>query len=145
VRRNTGVNPLDVLGFVIIFAIFYFLLKGGAIYGVVPARGETILSLKLLPLYALYSVVRVLIAFILSFIFALVYGYLAAKNRFLEVFLIPLLDVLQSIPVLSFLPPVLFFMVSLFHGSRIGLELGSILLIFTGQVWNLVFSFYNSL
>ena len=144
-KKSKGITPFDVLGFIVVFAIFYFLIRGRAIYGVVPAKGETILSLKLLPLYALYSVGRVFIAFILSFIFALIYGYIAAKNRFLEVFLIPLLDVLQSIPVLSFLPPVLFFMVSLFHGSRVGLELGSIILIFTGQVWNLVFSFYNSL
>lgn len=144
-KKKSGVNPLDILGLIVVFAVFYFLLKRGGRFGVVSVKGETILSLKLLPLYALYSLARVFLAFLLSFIFALVYGYLAAKNRYLEVFLIPLLDVLQSIPVLSFLPPVLFFMVSLFHGSRIGLEFGAIILIFTGQVWNLVFSFYNSL
>ena len=59
--------------------------------------------------------------------------------------LIPLLDILQSIPVLSFLPGVMLAMVAIFPHKQIGVELGSILLIFTGQVWNIAFSFYSSL
>ena len=59
--------------------------------------------------------------------------------------MIPLLDILQSIPVLSFLPGVMLAMVALFPTRQLGLELGSILLIFTGQVWNMAFSFYSSL
>ena len=59
--------------------------------------------------------------------------------------MIPLLDTLQSIPVLSFLPPVMVAMVALFPSKQLGIELGSILLIFTGQVWNMTFSFYSSL
>src|ERR1700716_1963715 len=59
--------------------------------------------------------------------------------------MIPLLDVLQSIPVLSFLPGVMLAMVALFPGRQLGVELGAILLIFTGQVWNMAFSFYASL
>ncbi len=59
--------------------------------------------------------------------------------------MIPLLDVLQSIPVLSFLPGVMLAMVALFPSRQLGVELGAILLIFTGQVWNMAFSFYASL
>lgn len=98
-----------------------------------------------LPLYACYSLLRIALAYALSLAFALAYGYAAAYNARAERVMLPLLDILQSIPVLSFLPGVMLFMIALFPHSRMGLELGSILLIFTGQVWNLAFSFYNSL
>jgi len=98
-----------------------------------------------LPKYALYSVLRIAIAYFLSLAFTLVYGYVAAYNRKAERFMIPLLDILQSIPVLSFLPGVMLAMVSLFPRHQLGIELGTILLIFTGQVWNMTFSFYSSL
>jgi NitT/TauT family transport system permease protein len=98
-----------------------------------------------LPLYALYSVLRITIAYFLSLAFTLVYGYIAAYNARAERFMVPLLDVLQSIPVLSFLPGVMLAMVALFPRRQLGVEMGSILLIFTGQVWNMAFSFYSSL
>jgi NitT/TauT family transport system permease protein len=98
-----------------------------------------------LPLYATYSLGRMGAAYVASLVFALVYAYAAARNRTAERLLIPLLDILQSIPVLSFLPGVMLAMVALFPGRQIGLEMGSILLIFTGQVWNMAFSFYASL
>ncbi len=102
-------------------------------------------SLSALPVYAFYSVVRLFAAYILSLLFAVAYGYVAAKNRRAERVMIPLLDILQSIPVLSFLPGVMLAMISLIPGRQLGIELGSILLIFTGQVWNMAFSFYSSL
>ena len=88
---------------------------------------------------------RIAIAYVLSLVFTLVYGYVAAYNARAERFMIPLLDILQSIPVLSFLPGVMLAMVALFPGRQIGVEMGAILLIFTGQVWNMAFSFYSSL
>ena len=97
-----------------------------------------------LPLYALYSLARILVAYFLSLVFAIVYGQIAAHNAKAERILIPLLDTLQSIPVLSFLPPVMAAMVALFPTRQFGVELGSILLIFTGQVWNMAFSVYSS-
>jgi NitT/TauT family transport system permease protein len=103
------------------------------------------LHARALPLYALYSVLRITIAYLLSLVFTLVYGYIAAYNAKAERFMVPLLDVLQSIPVLSFLPGVMLAMVSLFPSRQLGVEFGSILLIFTGQVWNMAFSFYSSL
>jgi NitT/TauT family transport system permease protein len=98
-----------------------------------------------LPLYAFYSIVRIFLAYALSLVFAIVYGYTAAYNKHLEAILIATLDILQSIPVLSFLPGVMLAMMSLFPARQLGIEMGAILLIFTGEVWNMAFSFYTSL
>jgi NitT/TauT family transport system permease protein len=105
---------------------------------------EISLDPRMLPLYAGYSLLRMALAYVLSLAFALVYGYVAATRPRLERFMIPALDVLQSIPVLSFLPGVVLAMVAIFPHREIGVELGSIVLIFTGQVWNLAFGFYSS-
>ena len=102
-------------------------------------------SPRALPLYAAYSLVRIVIAYLLALVFALAYGLAAAKSERAAKVLLPLLDILQSIPVLSFLPGVMLAMVALFPGRQIGLELGSVLLIFTGLAWNIAFSFYASL
>ena len=85
------------------------------------------------------------IAYVLSLAFAISYGYIAAYNPRIEPWMVSVLDILQSIPVLSFLPPVVLAMVSLIPGHQLGIEMSVILLIFTGQVWNLAFSFYSSL
>ena len=85
------------------------------------------------------------LAYLLSLFFAVGYGYIAAYNQKLQPFMVAVLDILQSIPVLSFLPGVMLAMVSLFPAKQLGVELGSIILIFTGQVWNMAFSFYSSL
>jgi NitT/TauT family transport system permease protein len=100
---------------------------------------------RMLPVYAAYSLMRIGIAYFLSLAFTLAYGYIAAYNARAERIMIPLLDILQSIPVLSFLPGVMLAMVALFPHHQLGVELGAILLIFTGQVWNMAFSFYSSL
>ena len=102
-------------------------------------------SIRALPLYAFYSIVRISLAYLLSLTFAISYGYTAAYHPRVEAWMIAVLDILQSIPVLSFLPPVVLAMVALIPGHQLGIELGVILLIFTGQVWNLAFSFYTSL
>jgi NitT/TauT family transport system permease protein len=98
-----------------------------------------------LPLYAFYSVVRIFLAYALSLVFAVAYGYTAAYNKRVEALMIATLDILQSIPVLSFLPGVMLAMMSLFPSRQLGIEIGVILLIFTGEVWNMAFSFYTSL
>ncbi len=103
------------------------------------------LSPRSLPLYAFYSVTRIGLAYLLSLGFAIGYGYLAAYHKRSEVFMIAVLDILQSIPVLSFLPGVMLAMVGLFPTRHVGVELGAIVLIFTGAVWNMAFSFYSSL
>lgn len=100
---------------------------------------------KYIPLYSANSVIRIFCAYALSLLFSIWYGYMANRSPIHEKVMIPLLDVLQSIPVLSFLPGVVLAMIAIFPDKRIGLELASILLIFTGQVWNMAFSYYNSI
>jgi NitT/TauT family transport system permease protein len=97
-----------------------------------------------LPQYTFLSLSRGLIAYVLSLGFTLVYGYWAAKDHVAERVLIPVLDILQSIPVLGFLPALVIGLAALFPGSNIGVELASVIMIFTGQAWNMTFSFYHS-
>jgi NitT/TauT family transport system permease protein len=97
-----------------------------------------------LPWYALLSVGRMVAAYLLSLLFTLVYGYTAAYNRTAEKILMPALDVLQSVPILSFLPAVLLSLSAILP-QGFAAELASIVLIVTSQAWNMTFSFYQSL
>jgi NitT/TauT family transport system permease protein len=136
----------DVIMFAAGIALFYAVVTvGHSWFGPFTPTVEISRSVRALPAYAGYSLLRITIAYVLSLGFALAYGYIAAYNPRAERFMLPLLDVLQSIPVLSFLPGVMLAMVALFPGRQLGVELGAILLIFTGQVWNMAFSFYASL
>ena len=136
----------DLLMFGAAIATFYgILLVARTWLGPFTPTVEISRSPWALPVYAGYSLLRISVAYGLSLGFTLVYGYIAAYNPKAERFMIPLLDVLQSIPVLSFLPGVMLAMVALFPSRELGVELGAILLIFTGQVWNMAFSFYASL
>jgi NitT/TauT family transport system permease protein len=98
-----------------------------------------------LPEYALRSSLRMFAALALSSLFSLLYGWIAANNRRAERVLIPLLDILQSVPVLGFLSITVTAFIALFPGSLLGLEAASIFAIFTSQVWNMTFSVYQSL
>jgi NitT/TauT family transport system permease protein len=127
-------------------ALFYGLLALAQYWaGPVNTQPQIDLHASALPKYAAYSVARILVAYILSFGFTIVYAWIAAHNATAERIMVPLLDTLQSIPVLSFLPGVMLAMVSLFPTKQLGVELGSILLILTGQVWNMTFSVYSSM
>ncbi|MGH7739806.1 MAG: ABC transporter permease subunit, partial [bacterium] len=127
----------------------------GLIFGLITVAGEWTghhrpsiqidLSPAALPKYAFFSLCRGLLAYGLSFLFTLAYGYWAAKDRRAEKVLIPLLDILQSIPVLGFMPGLVLALVAIFPNSNFGLELAAVIMIFTGQVWNMTFSFYQSL
>jgi NitT/TauT family transport system permease protein len=137
---------IDIAVFLFVFAaIFGVYAIGRSWLGPVQPQAHISQNPRDLPLYALYSLVRISVAYVLSLVFALGYGYVAASSRRAEIIMVPLLDILQSIPVLSFLPGVMLAMVAIFPHSQFGVELGSILLIFTGQVWNIAFSFYSSL
>jgi NitT/TauT family transport system permease protein len=109
---------------------------------VIPSVG---LDPRNLPNYAARSTLRMFIALAFSTVFTFVYGYAAARNRRAERLLVPLLDVLQSIPVLGFLSVTVTAFIALFRGSLLGLEAASVFAIFTGQAWNMTFSFYQSL
>ena len=98
-----------------------------------------------LPLLALFSTTRMVVAYLLALVFAIFYGYTAATNKRASVILLPLLDVLQSIPILGFFPAALFFFVATFHGHPLGIELAVVFLIFTSMSWNMAFGVYESL
>ncbi len=137
---------LDLCVAAIGLAAFYAIVRIAMLWAGPPSEQMVVsLSPRSLPLYAFYSVVRIFLAYLLSLTFAISYGYLAAYNSRVEPFMIAVLDILQSIPVLSFLPPVMLAMVALFPTRHFGVELGAILLLFTGAVWNMAFSFYSSI
>ncbi len=148
--RSGAVRPRDLLtdlGLVGLVAAVFF---GGVAVArqwsaPLAPRPELDLDTARLPLYALYSFARGVAAYALSITFAIVYGKLATIDRRTERVLLPVLDVLQSIPVLSFLPGFVLALMGLFPSSNLGLELACVLAIFTGQVWNLAFSFHASL
>jgi NitT/TauT family transport system permease protein len=127
-------------------AMFYGLLSL-ARYWAGPVNTQAAIDLhpSALPKYAAYSMARIMVAYALSFFFTVVYAWIAAHNKRAERIMVPLLDTLQSIPVLSFLPGVMLAMVALFPTKQLGVELGAILLILTGQVWNMTFSVYSSI
>ncbi|ABI87999.1 ABC transporter permease subunit [Burkholderia ambifaria] len=98
-----------------------------------------------LPEYALRTTLRMLAAMVASLAFTLIYGTLAAKSRRAGMVLIPILDILQSVPVLGFISFTVTFFLALFPSRVLGAELAAIFAIFTSQAWNMTFSFYQSL
>jgi NitT/TauT family transport system permease protein len=98
-----------------------------------------------LPYDAACSLLRMFVALFFSMVFTIVYGYAAARSRRAEKILVPMLDILQSVPVLGFLTITVTLFIGLFPGSELGLECASIFAIFTAQAWNLTFSFYASM
>jgi len=135
--------------------VLIFIAVGALVAGVValaqrweaPIRPtvEIDLSPSALPGYTLLSLSRGFAAYLLSLVFTLVYGTIAAHGKRAEKVLIPLLDIGQGIPVLGFLPGLVLGMVALFPRTNVGLELACIVMIFTGQVWNMTFSYIASL
>src|SRR6201996_2427940 len=98
-----------------------------------------------LPEYAMRTTLRMLAAMVASLVFTLVYGTLAAKSRRAGLVLVPILDILQSVPVLGYISFTVTFFLALFPGRVLGAELAAIFAIFTSQAWNMTFSFYQSL
>jgi NitT/TauT family transport system permease protein len=92
------------------------------------------------------SMVRMCVAYALSLAFAIIYGYFAATNRIAEKILLPILDILQSVPILGFFPIVIIVFIDAFgNASLIGPNLASIILIFTSMSWNMAFGVYESI
>lgn len=144
--RKVKISIIDVGIILILFAFIYGIVSTAREWGEIPTYTLNIsLSPKNLPAYAWFSILRQFLAYILSLVFSISYGYIASHNKTLEPFMIALLDILQSVPVLSFMPGVILGLIAIFPHGRIGVELGSIVLIFTGQVWNMAFSVYGSM
>ena len=98
-----------------------------------------------LPEYALRTTLRMLAGMVASLLFTFTYATLAAKSRRAGLVLIPILDILQSVPILGYISFTVVFFMSLFPGKVLGAELACVFAIFTSQAWNMAFSFYQSL
>jgi NitT/TauT family transport system permease protein len=138
----------DLVAVLLVVAII-IMVGAGARQMVAPLiagkQPEISLSPMALPAYALRTTLRMLAALVASLLFTFIYATLAAKSRRAEMVLIPLLDVLQSVPVLGYLSFTVVFFVSLFPGNMLGAELAAIFAIFTSQAWNMAFSFFQAL
>ena len=146
---RSPIGPADTAILLAMFLLFYIVARVGSGFFVEfkpPVLQPTVnLDPANLPYYAIRSTLRMFIALGASVVFTLAYGYVAAKSRRAESVMIPLLDILQSVPVLGFLSVTVTGFIALFPGSLLGLEMASLFAIFTGQVWNMTFSFYHSL
>lgn len=141
-------NGWDVIALLSVFVVL-FALAWGAKQMAAPYQIGEILPISLdpvyLPRYALLTVLRMFIALFFSLVFTFVVGTWAAKNSRAERWIIPAIDILQSVPVLSFLSVTIVGFIRLFPGSLLGPECACLFAIFTAQVWNMVFGFYQSL
>ena len=141
-------NPWDAAAILCVVAALIAVAQvaRGGFAGIdTPGAIEVTLDPWNLPEYAVRTTLRMFAALFASLVFTFTYGTAAAKSRRLRVILVPLLDVLQSVPILGFLTFTVVFFMSLFPGSVLGLELAAIFAIFTSQAWNMAFSMYQSL
>ncbi|HEY3315923.1 MAG TPA: ABC transporter permease subunit [Bacillota bacterium] len=137
-------QAMRVVWFLVLAGLLYFIYRRPAV--AIPGPAARLLTAThALPSYALMSMARMLAAYLLALGFSLLYGYVAWASPAVGRFLMPLLDVLQSVPVLGFFPAAVFFFVGFFHGGRLGLELAAVFLIFTSQAWNITFGVYEAL
>jgi NitT/TauT family transport system permease protein len=146
--RRALPNQWDLIAFAAILAALTAIAKSyHGISAPLPAPTEASVSLDYwqLPYYALRTVLRMFAALAASLLFTFTYATLAAKSRRAEMVLVPVLDVLQSVPILGFLSFTVTFFLGLFPGNTLGAELAAIFAIFTSQAWNMAFSFYQSL
>lgn len=145
--ESFGLADLGVILGVLTLLTLIAHVGAGAMVSFRPPEISPTISLdpRNLPDYVGRSTLRMFIALGASLLFTLIYGSLAAHNRRAERVLVPLLDILQSVPVLGFLSITVTGFIALFPGSLLGLEAASIFAIFTSQVWNMTFSFYQSL
>ena len=146
--RGLVPNRWDILAFPLVFGLLLLAAKGAReTLAPLAALKEPVVSLDPvnLPEYALRTTLRMLAAMVASLIFTVTYGTLAAKSRRAELVLVPLLDILQSVPVLGYISFTVVFFMSLFPGRVAGAEAAAIFAIFTSQAWNMTFSFYQSL
>ena len=146
--RKALPNQYDLFAFALILAAFIAITHvshGLTLPLTAPKSTVVSLDYMLLPYYALRTTLRMFAAIAASLVFTFVYATLAAKSRRAGLVLIPLLDVLQSVPILGFLSFTVTFFLGLFPGSILGAECAAIFAIFTSQAWNMAFSFYQSL
>jgi NitT/TauT family transport system permease protein len=141
-------NIWDIVAFILVTGAMVLIVYGGE-QTAAPLSALNIAPVSLdpanLPAYALRTTLRMLLAIVSSVIFTFIYSALAAKSRRAEMVLIPLLDILQSVPILGFLTFTVVFFMNLFPGRVFGAELACVFAIFTSQAWNMTFSMYQSM
>ena len=141
-------NIWDIVALVLVIGAMVLIVYGGE-QTVRPLSSLDVAPVSLdpanLPLYALRTILRMLLAIVCSIVFTFIYAALAAKSRRAELVLIPLLDILQSVPILGFLTFTVVFFLNLFPGRVLGAELACVFAIFTSQAWNMTFSMYQSM
>ena len=141
-------NVWDVVALILVIGAMVLIVYGGE-QTVAPLSALDVTPVTLdpanLPVYALRTTMRMLLAIVCSIIFTFIYSALAAKSRRAEMVLIPLLDILQSVPILGFLTFTVVFFMNLFPGRVFGAELACVFAIFTSQAWNMTFSMYQSM
>src|SRR5579864_8964923 len=141
-------NIWDIVALILVIAAMVLIVYGGEQTTLPLSTLDTSpvsLDPANLPFYALRTTMRMLLAIVCSIIFTLIYATLAAKSRRAEIVLIPLLDILQSVPILGFLTFTVTFFLNLFPGQVFGAELACVFAIFTSQAWNMTFSMYQSI
>src|ERR1700734_2442870 len=147
-RQALQPNIWDIVALILVTGAMVLIVYGGE-QTTAPLSALDITPVSLdpsnLPLYALRTTMRMLLAIVCSIIFTFIYAALAAKSRRAEMVLIPLLDILQSVPILGFLTFTVVFFMNLFPGSVFGAELACVFAIFTSQAWNMTFSMYQSM
>ena len=147
VWRRPGLRPVDLVVFAALLAMLFGLLRLAPALNApfLPKNSTVSTDPGSLPYYAVRSLLRMFVALGLSLVFTFVYATAAARLRRAEKVMIPLLDILQSVPVLGFLTVTVTAFINLFPGSELGLEFASIFAIFTSMSWNMAFAFYHSL
>ncbi len=145
-RTRLIADAVVLVGFAVLLFLLIRLAEGvGAPFTPANAAASVSTDPAHLPYYALRSLLRMFVALLASLLFTFAYATAAARSRRAEKILIPLLDILQSVPVLAFLSVTLTIWLVLFPGSMLGLECASVFAIFTSQAWNMTFAFYSSL
>jgi NitT/TauT family transport system permease protein len=141
-------NIWDLVALILVIGAMVLIVYGGE-QTTLPLSALDVAPVTLdpanLPLYALRTTLRMLLAIVCSIVFTFIYAALAAKSRRAEMVLIPLLDILQSVPILGFLTFTVVFFLNLFPGRVLGAELACVFAIFTSQAWNMTFSMYQSM
>ena len=148
-RRRPGPSLVDLLVFAALLTLLFGLLRLAPALNApfLPKTAPSTVSTDPanLPYYAVRSLLRMFIGLILAVLFTFVYATAAARLPRAEKVLIPVLDILQSVPVLGFLTVTVTAFINLFPGSELGLEFASVFAIFTAMAWNMTFAFYQSL
>src|ERR1700758_3605214 len=141
-------NVWDLVAMILVVGAMVLIVYGGE-QSTLPLSALEVTPVSLdpanLPLYALRTTLRMLLAIVCSTVFTFIYAAVAAKSRRAEMVLIPLLDILQSVPILGFLTFTVVFFLNLFPGKVLGAELACVFAIFTSQAWNMTFSMYQSM